>query len=90
MKSFEWLDRIVDALERLNEISMENVNLISPRNVKEVHLAPAEFDRLAHTIGAVIIYNPNWAEHIPEAGEEYFMYRGCKIFSLWDKKGATK
>lgn len=83
----DWLDRIVDAINHLNSIAMENSDIIAPHDVKKVHMSAEGFNKLAHEIGAVITYNPNWTSDWPDTGEVYFIYKGIKVFTLWTKKG---
>ena len=88
MKSIEWLDNMVNAAELLRAAARGEYKALLGN--REFHLMENEFDVLAERTQAVVTYNPNWYHNSPASGEAYFMYRGYKFFSLWDKKGAKK
>lgn len=83
-----WLNEIIDARERAIEAETDGpYGLVSGVN-REIFLMRDSFNQLIHDIGAVVTYDPNWAEEHPGVGEQSFKYRGYKVFALWDKKGA--
>lgn len=82
MKTIEWLDNMVDAAENLRNVANNEYKVFLPK--KEFQLLEVYFIKLIEKTQATVTYNPNWHNNY---GEAYFMYRGYKFLSLWDKKG---
>ena len=88
-KAISWMDRMIFCLEMMQatERMVGEYRSIETMGRKSFQMSDETFNNLLHDTGMVATYNPNWAEKIPQTGEEYIMYKGYRFYALWDKKG---
>lgn len=82
-----WLDRVIQAKTALLYLAEPEDNHIgvtlcgAQLDCSNIHIY-AGLEHMAFYLGPTVSYNPAWDE---KKGEMSFMYKGFRIFQLWDK-----